>query len=60
MNSIILWVKLRFLRVKLYIVVYCFTEGDDEDRERFWNYLDKILDNVGNGYEMCVMGDLNG
>ena len=31
-----------------------------EERERFWNDLDKFVDRVGNGYRLCVLGDLNG
>ena len=31
-----------------------------EEKERFWNDLDMIVDRVGNGYRLCVLGDLNG
>ena len=27
-------------------------------RERFWNELNKVVDRVGNGYRLCLMGDL--
>ena len=30
-----------------------------EERERFWNYLDRIADRVVNGYRLSVLGDLN-
>ena len=36
----------------------CF-DDDDEEREWFWNDLDKGLYRVGNGNIMCVMEDLN-
>ena len=35
------------------MVVYGLSEGDVEERERFWNAL-------GNGYELCLLEDLNG
>ena len=38
------WVK--FSRVKVFgvvVVVYAPTEGDFEDRVRFWNELDKVV-----------------
>ena len=28
--------------------------------ERFWNDMDRTLDSVGNGYRLCILGDLNG
>ena len=28
--------------------------------DRFWNDMDRTLDNVGNGYRLCILGDLNG
>ena len=28
-------------------------------RDRFWN-MDRTLDNEGNGYRLCILGDLNG
>ena len=40
--------------------MYGPTEGDDEDREKFWNDLDRVLDKVCNRYRLCMMGDLNG
>ena len=35
-------------------------KGVGEEMERFKNYLDKVLDRVGNGYTMCVLGGLIG
>ena len=35
-------------------------EGDGEERDRFWNDIDMTLDSVGNGYRLCLLGDLNG
>ena len=31
------------------------TEGDGEERKKFWNDLDKVIDRVGNGYRLCVL-----
>ena len=42
------------------VVGYGPNEGSGEQRERFWNDLDRNVDRVGNGYRLCVMGDLNG
>ena len=42
------------------MAVYGPTEGEVEERERFWNYLDRVVKRVGNGYKLCVLGDLNG
>ena len=33
---------------------------DNEERDRFWNNMDRNLDRVGNGYSLCILGDLNG
>ena len=56
-SSRTLWVKLRFSRVKVCaVLVYSPTEREGEERERFWNDLDR----VGNGYRLCVLGYLNG
>ena len=42
------------------VVGYGSNEGDDEERDRFWNNMDMNLDSVGNGYSLCFLGDLNG
>ena len=60
-SSRILWVKFRFSRVKVCVVVmYGPTEMEIEERERFWNYLDRVVDRIGNGYRLCVLGGPNG
>ena len=48
-SSRILWIKLKFSRVKVCVVVgYGPSEGDGGERDRFWNDMDRILDRVGN------------
>ena len=42
------------------MVDYGPNKGDGEERERFWNNMDRILDKVWNGYRSCILGDLNG
>ena len=60
-SSRILWIKLKLSRVKVCVVVgYGPSEGGDEERNRFLNDMDRILDRVGNGFRLCVLGDLNG
>ena len=39
---------------------YCPNEGDCEERERFWNNMNRILDSVGNRYRLCILRDVNG
>ena len=57
----ILWIKFRYSRVKVRLVVgYGPIEGNREKGNIFWNDLDKVVDRVGNGYRLCVLGDLNG
>ena len=34
-------------------------EGYGEEKERFWNSLDRVVDRVDNGYRLCVQGALN-
>ena len=51
----ILWAKFKFPRGKMRVVVVCgFTEGDVEERDRFWNYLYRVVHIEGNGYRLCV------
>ena len=38
------------------MVGYGPNEGDGEE----WNDMGRSLDSVGNGYRLCVLGDLNG
>ena len=35
------------------VVEYGPSEGDGEERDRFWNDMDRIVDRVGNGYRLC-------
>ena len=42
------------------MVAYGPTKGDVEEREKFWNDLDRVADRVGNGYRLCVLQDLRG
>ena len=58
-SSRILWIKFKLSRVKIrVVVVYGSTEGIGEEREGFWNELDKTVDRIGNGYRLCGSGDL--
>ena len=41
------------------VVEYSPTEGDGEERDRVWNDMDRTQDNVGNGYRLCILEDLN-
>ena len=60
-RSRILFIKFKFSRVKVCVVVgYGPNEGDSEEMVRFWNGMDKTLDNVGNAYRLCILRDLNG
>ena len=48
-------------RVKVCVMLgYGPNEGDGEERDRFWNDMDRTLDNIWNGYRLCSLGDLNG
>ena len=59
-NSRILWIKFKFSRVKVCVAVgYSPDEGDGKERDRFWNNMDRNLDSVGNGYRLCILGDLD-
>ena len=45
-------------RVKVCVVFGCgLSERDCEERDRFWNDMDRILDRVGNGCRLCILGD---
>ena len=50
----IFWIKFKLSRVKVCVVavVYGPFEGDVEQRDRFWDDMDKTLDRVGNGYRL--------
>ena len=50
-----LQVQLKFSMVKIcVVVVYGPTEGEVEEKEKFWNDLEMVVDIVGNGYRLCV------
>ena len=54
-SSKIIWIKLKFTRVKVSVVVwYGPNEGDGEGRDR-----KKTMDSVGNGYRLYIIGNLN-
>ena len=58
--SQILWIKFKYSRVKARVVVeYGPNEEIGEERERFWNDMDRTMDRVGNGYRLCMLIDLN-
>ena len=41
-SSVIFWIKFKFSRVKFFVVVgYSSNEGDGEERDRFWNDMDR-------------------
>ena len=42
------------------MVVQGATEGEVEEREMFWNDLDRVVDKVDKRYRLCLLGDLNG
>ena len=42
------------------MAMYGATEEEVQERERFWNNLNKVVDRVGNKYRLCVLEDLNG
>ena len=53
--------NLKFSRDKVCVVVgYGLNDGDGEEMYRFWNDIGKDLDRVGNGYRVCILGELNG
>ena len=54
--SRILWIKFKFSRVKVCVVVgYGSNEGTGEEakRESFWNDMERTMDRVGNGYRFA-------
>ena len=58
-SSRILCVKFKFSKVKVYVVVG-YGPNEKEGEERFWNDMENTLDSVGNGYRLCILGDING
>ena len=52
-SSRILWIKFKFSWVKVSVVVgYGPSEGDGEERNRFWKNMDRILDRVWRVWEI--------
>ena len=59
-KSRIIWIKFKFSRDKVCVVMgYIPNEGDSEERDRFWNNMERTLDSTGNRYRLCTQGDLN-
>ena len=44
-------------QVKVCVVV---GYSSNEEGDRFWNDVDRILNREGKGYRLCILGDLNG
>ena len=42
------------------VVGHGLNAGIGEERERFWNNMERTMNRVGNRYILCVLGDLNG
>ena len=60
-SSRILWIRFKLLKDKGCVVVgYGPNEGIGEERDRFWNDMDRSMARVGNEYRLCVLEDLNG
>ena len=41
------------------VVGYSPSEENGQEEDRFWDDMDRILERVGNGYTLCILGDLN-
>ena len=41
------------------VVGYSPNEGDGEERDKFWNDMERTLNSIGNGYRLCILKDLN-
>ena len=61
-SSRMLWVKFKFARVKLCVVAVYGPCNDRKEceKDKFWNDLRNVMNKVGNGYRLLVVGDLNG
>ena len=57
-SSRIIWIKFKFSRVKVCVVMGYGSNGDSEERDRFWNDMDRTLDIVENGYRLCILGNI--
>ena len=55
-SSRILWIKFKLSRVEVCVVVgYGPNKGIGEERERFFNDMDRTLDIVENAYKLLVL-----
>ena len=55
LSSKILWIKLKFSRVIVLVVVGYSSNEDDEERDRFWNDMDRILYRIENRYRLYIL-----
>ena len=52
-SSRIIWISSGF---QVWVVMgYGPNKGNGEVRKSFWNYLDRIVDDVRNGYGLCTL-----
>ena len=51
----ILLIKFKFSRVKVFVVVGYGSNEDDEERDRFWNDMDRILYRIENRYRLYIL-----
>ena len=52
-SSRIHWIKIKLSRVKVCVVMgYGPNEEDGEERDRFLNHTERVLDKVGDGYRL--------
>ena len=58
-SSRIFCIKFKFSRIKVCVVVGYGPNEGGEKRNRFCYNMDSILDSIGNGYKLCILGDLN-
>ena len=59
-SSRILLIKFKFPRAKVCVIVGYGPNKLNEERDRFWNDLDRIVDKVGKEYRLCILEYLNG
>ena len=53
-SSKILWIIFKFSRVKICVVAGYGPNEDGEERDRFWNNMDRTLGKIGSGYRLCI------
>ena len=54
-SSRTLWIKYKFSRVIVLVVVGYSSNEDDEERDRFWNDMDRILYRIENRYRLYIL-----